>query len=76
MNLATSHGYTPYGYVFNNPYENATIILELWDASFEGLHMNSRNHYVYASVNAWFYSHLAGIDLEWYRKRKSVWCKN
>jgi hypothetical protein len=48
--------------MFNNPYENATTIWELWDASVEGPHMNSRNHHMYASVGAWFYSHLAGID--------------
>jgi hypothetical protein len=25
--------------------------------------MNSRNHHMFGSVGAWFYSHLAGIDL-------------
>ena len=49
--------------MFNNPYENATTLWELWNASFAGPHMNSRNHIMFGSVGAWFYSHLAGIDL-------------
>ena len=63
LELISSITYPSYGYMFNNPYENATTIWELWDAPFEGPHMNSRNHHMYGSVGAWFYSHLAGIDL-------------
>jgi alpha-L-rhamnosidase len=63
LELISSITYPSYGFMFNNPYENATTIWELWDATMEGPHMNSRNHHMYASVGAWFYSHLAGIDL-------------
>jgi alpha-L-rhamnosidase len=61
--LITSTTYPSYGYMFMNPFENATTIWELWDAPSEGPGMNSRNHIMYGSVGAWFYSHLAGIDL-------------
>ncbi|CAF3720497.1 unnamed protein product [Rotaria sp. Silwood1] len=64
MELITSTTYPSYGFMFNNPYENATTIWELWNAPFEGPSMNSRNHHMFASVGAWFYSHLAGIDLQ------------
>ncbi len=63
LELVSSITYPSYGYMFNNPYENATTIWELWDTSLEGPGMNSRNHHMFASVGAWFYSHLAGIDL-------------
>jgi alpha-L-rhamnosidase len=63
LELITSITYPSYGYMFNNPYENATTLWELWDAPFEGPEMNSRNHIMFGSVGAWFYSHLAGIDL-------------
>ena len=65
LELVSSISYPSYGYMFNNPYENATTLWELWDAPFEGPAMNSRNHIMYGSVGAWFYSHLAGIDLSW-----------
>lgn len=63
LELVSSTTYPSYGYMFNNAYENATTLWELWDAPFEGPGMNSRNHIMYGSVGAWFYSHLAGIDL-------------
>ncbi|CAF4994020.1 unnamed protein product [Rotaria sp. Silwood1] len=63
LELISSITYPSYGYMFNNPYENATTIWELWNAPFEGPGMNSRNHIMFGSVGAWFYSHLAGIDV-------------
>jgi alpha-L-rhamnosidase len=63
LELVSSTTYPSYGYMFNNPYENATTVWELWDSDAEGPSMNSRNHHMFASVGAWFYSHLAGIDL-------------
>jgi alpha-L-rhamnosidase len=63
LQLVTSITYPSYGYMFNNPYENATTVWELWDTPSEGPGMNSRNHHMYAAVGAWFYSHLAGIEL-------------
>jgi hypothetical protein len=63
LELVTSITYPSYGYMFNNPYENATTLWELCDAPFEGPGMNSRNHIMFGSIGAWFYSHLAGIDL-------------
>jgi alpha-L-rhamnosidase len=63
LELISSTTYPSYGYMFTNPFENATTIWELWNAPSEGPVMNSRNHIMYGSVGAWFYSHLAGIDL-------------
>lgn len=62
LELITSVTYPSYGYMFNNPYENATTLWELWNAPFEGPGMNSRNHIMFGSIGAWFYSHLAGFD--------------
>jgi alpha-L-rhamnosidase len=63
LEMISSTTYPSYGYMFNNPYENATTIWEMWNAPHATPMMNSRNHHMYASVGAWFYSHLAGIDL-------------
>jgi len=62
LELVTSITYPSYGYMFNNPYENATTVWELWNTPLTGPGMNSRNHHMYATVGAWFYTHLAGID--------------
>ena len=62
LELISSTTYPSFGYMFNNPYENATTMWELWNAPLAGPHMNSRNHIMFGSVGAWFYSHLAGID--------------
>jgi alpha-L-rhamnosidase len=59
--MISSTTYPSYGYMFTNPYENATTLWELLNAPFLGP-MSSRNHIMYGSVGAWFYSHLAGID--------------
>ena len=64
MQVVTGTTYPSYGYMFTNPYENATTMWELWDAPMEGPGMNSRNHHMFASVGAWFYSHLAGITFQ------------
>jgi hypothetical protein len=44
-------------------YENATTVWEEWNTPFPGPGMSSRNHPMFGSVGAWFYTHLAGIDL-------------
>jgi alpha-L-rhamnosidase len=62
LEMISSTTYPSYGFMFTNPYENATTIWELWDSALEGPGMNSRNHHMFAAVGAWFYSHLAGID--------------
>ncbi|CAF2150374.1 unnamed protein product [Rotaria magnacalcarata] len=64
IELISTVTYPSYGYMFNNPYENATTMWELWDAPMEGPGMNSRNHHMFSSIGAWFYSHLAGIDFQ------------
>ena len=63
LELISSITYPSYGFMFNNPYENATTLWELWNTPLTGPGMNSRNHIMFGSVGAWFYSHLAGIDL-------------
>ena len=62
LELISSITYPSFGYMFNNPYENATTVWELWNTPTVGPGMNSRNHIMFGSVGAWFYSHLAGID--------------
>jgi alpha-L-rhamnosidase len=61
LKIMTQVTYPSYGYMFNNPYENATTLWELMDAPFEGPGMNSRNHIMWGSVGAWFYRFIAGI---------------
>ena len=63
LQIVTSIIYPSYGFKFNNPYENTATLWELWNAPFEKPGMNSRDHIMFRSVGAWFYSHLAGIDL-------------
>jgi alpha-L-rhamnosidase len=63
LELISSITYPSFGYMFNNPYENSTTLWELWNTPLTGAGMNSRNHIMFGSVGAWFYSHLAGIDL-------------
>ena len=62
LEMISSITYPSFGYMFNNPYENATTVWELWNTATSGPGMNSRNHIMFGSVGAWFYSHLAGID--------------
>jgi alpha-L-rhamnosidase len=62
LELISSTTYPSYGYMFTNPFENATTLWELLNAPATGPG-SSRNHIMYGSVGAWFYTHLAGIDL-------------
>ncbi len=62
LELVSSTTYPSYGYMFNNPYENATTLWETWDTPVPGPGLSSRNHIMFGSVGAWFYSHLAGIS--------------
>jgi len=61
LKIATQTTYPSYGYMFTNPYENATTLWEIWDAPEEGPGMNSRNHIMFGSIGAWFYRSVAGI---------------
>lgn len=62
VQLAQKTTYPSFGWQFNNPYENATSLWEIWNAPSSDGGMNSRNHQMFASVGAWFYRHLAGIQ--------------
>jgi alpha-L-rhamnosidase len=62
LQVISSTTFPSYGYMFNNPYENATTLWELLNAATYGV-LASHNHIMFGSVGAWFYSHLAGIDL-------------
>jgi hypothetical protein len=55
--------YPSYGYMFNNLYENATTMWEFWNSPISETEVSSRNQAMFGSVGAWFYSHLAGINL-------------
>jgi hypothetical protein len=86
LELISSTTYLSYGYMFNNPYENATTIWERRNTATEGPRMNSRNQAMYGSIGKWFYSHLASIDLSsniiiirpriWLLNRKNISCRN
>ena len=62
VQLAQKRDYPSYGWSFNNPLETATSLWEIWDALTQNGGMNSRNHHMFASIGAWFYRHLAGIQ--------------
>jgi len=65
MQLVSSISYPSYGYMFNNQWENATTVWEVWDAPTrsDGPGMNSRNHHMFSTIGAWFYRYVAGIDI-------------
>ena len=63
LELISSTTYPSFGYMFSNHYENATTLWEEWDIPVPGPGTASRNHIMLGSVGAWFYTHLAGIDI-------------
>ena len=57
--VANQRTYPSWGYMVDN---GATTIWELWNSNTEPPEgMNSRNHFTYGSVAAWYYGYLAGI---------------
>jgi alpha-L-rhamnosidase len=58
--LATQTTYPSWGYMIER---GATTLWELWQEK-TGPSMNSHNHPMFGSVGAWFYSALAGINLD------------
>jgi alpha-L-rhamnosidase len=62
LEIISSTTYPSLGYMFTNPYENATTIWEHISPA-PSVPGGSRNHIMFGTVGAWFYSHLAGIDL-------------
>lgn len=58
MNLITQTTYPSWGYMIT---KGATTIWERWEYATGG-EMNSHNHPMFASVGAWFYKYLAGIQ--------------
>jgi alpha-L-rhamnosidase len=67
LKLLSQTSYPSYGWTFNNEYENATTLWELWQGPMDdnagGGGMNSRNHHMFGAVGAYFYRELAGIHL-------------
>jgi alpha-L-rhamnosidase len=61
LQIATQTTYPSFGFMFNNPYENATTLWEILDAPYEGPGMNSRNHIMWGSIGSWFYRYVGGI---------------
>ncbi|MDR0849647.1 MAG: glycoside hydrolase family 78 protein [Propionibacteriaceae bacterium] len=59
LELVTQTTYPSWGYMLSN---GATTIWERWEHATGG-GMNSHNHPMYASVGAWFYRRLAGIQV-------------
>ncbi len=58
--LVTQTTYPSWGYMLAN---GATTVWELWENKV-GPHMNSQNHHMLGSVDAWFYEGLGGINLD------------
>jgi alpha-L-rhamnosidase len=66
--VATQKSYPGWGYMLS---ENATTLWERWE-KLSGRGMNSHNHIMLGSVDAWYYKTLAGIEpveAEWRRIR-------
>lgn len=57
--IVTQTTYPSWGFMLEN---GATTIWERWETD-TNTGMNSRNHPMYASVGAWLYRHLAGIQI-------------
>jgi alpha-L-rhamnosidase len=51
--IATQRTYPSYGYWID---QDASSLYEFWER-----HSRSRNHHMYASIDDWFYRHLAGV---------------
>ncbi len=58
--LATQTTYPSWGYMLAN---GATTVWELWEKKV-GPSMNSQNHHMMGSVDAWFYEALGGINVD------------
>jgi alpha-L-rhamnosidase len=58
--LATQTSYPSWGYMIS---QGATTVWELWQYK-TGPAMNSHHHPAFGSVGAWFYTALAGIDVD------------
>ncbi|MEM0488234.1 MAG: family 78 glycoside hydrolase catalytic domain [Candidatus Bathyarchaeia archaeon] len=55
----TQETYPSYGYMIK---EDATTLWERWE-KLTGTGMNSHNHHMFGSIDAWFYKKLAGIEV-------------
>ena len=62
LKLAQLTSYPSYGYMFNNPIQNATTTWEQWN-SLPTEARSSLNHHMFNTIGAWFYRYLAGIEL-------------
>ncbi len=60
IGIVTQTTYPSWGFMLEN---GATTIWERWETD-TNTGMNSRNHPMYASVGAWLYRHLAGIQTD------------
>jgi alpha-L-rhamnosidase len=58
--LATQTTFPSWGYMLVN---GATTVWELWQNKV-GPHMNSQNHHMMGSIDAWFYEGLGGINVD------------
>lgn len=57
--VITNESYPSYGYMIK---EGATTLWERWEL-LRGPGMNSHNHHMFGSIDAWFFESLAGIEL-------------
>ena len=63
LQQATSTSYPSFGWQWNNEFDNATTLWELWDSCMEGSEMNSKNHVMFSSIGSWMWREVAGINL-------------
>jgi len=61
LTIATQITYPSFGYEFNNPYEEATTLWEVFNAPHNGPLGDSRNHIMFGSIGSWFYRYIGGI---------------
>ena len=71
VRLASLTTYPSWGWMFTNPYENATTIWESMGAGQDGGDA-SHNHHMFSPIGSWFYRYLAGISLNGL-KEVGVW---
>jgi len=62
LEIILQETYPGFAFEWNNKLEtHATTLWELWDAPLEGPGMNSRNHIMDGSVDAWLHRHVGGV---------------
>ena len=62
MEIVLQEDYPSWLYMFNNPFEEATTIWELWNSHNGSSGMDSRNHHMFSSVSGWIQTDMVGLN--------------